>query len=144
MKEQRICRFAVCPPRTEPRKLLIVEDDNALREMLRWDFETMGYRVICASSCGEALSAVAGCKFDLALLDYHLPDGIGTDLLCELHRKIPELQVVMYSGHAADGSADEAEKQGASCFISKPVAAASLHSIFEHLLPQVSTTPGPG
>jgi DNA-binding NtrC family response regulator len=127
----------------EPRWLLIAEDDEALRQMLRWEFEEMGYRVITASTCIEALSSAAGHKVDLALLDYNLPDGVGTDLLRALRKGVPDLPVVIYSGRATRGKADEAEKYGASRFISKPVAASSLHAIFQHLLPTAEPTPGP-
>jgi len=117
-----------------PCQLLIAEDDKALLEMLCWEFEEMGYSVIAASSCYEALSAVAGCKIDLALLDYNLPDGVGTDILLTLHRKAANLPVVIYSGRASCSKAVEAEKCGASHFIAKPVAATSLHTLFQHLL----------
>jgi len=126
-----------------PSRLLIAEDDEALRQMLRWEFEEMGYRVITASTCIEALSSIAGHQVDLALLDYNLPDGIGMDLLRALRKGVPDLPVVIYSGRATRGKADESSKYGASRFIAKPVAASSLHAIFQHLLPTAKPTSEP-
>jgi len=126
----------------ESRRLLITEDDPALRQILYWEFEAMGYQVITASCCLEALSAVTGIEFDLALLDYNLPDGTGTQLLYALRQVLPDLTAVICSGRTSAGKAEEAEQYGASCFVAKPVSATSLNALFEQLLPQSKVTPG--
>jgi len=116
------------------RKLLITEDDKSLLCMMCWEFEELGYRVTTAASCGEALDAISGSRFDLALLDYNLPDGVGTELMQELHRLQPGLPVILYSGLASGGKASEAERCGASRFVAKPVEARTLHTIFNAIL----------
>ena len=74
------------PDLQSARKLLITEDDKSLLCMMCWEFEELGYQVTTATSCGEAFDAISESRFDLALLDYNLPDGVGTELMKELHR----------------------------------------------------------
>ncbi len=83
--------------------LLIVEDDQALRQMLAWELSDLGYRVCATGSCREALAAAGAIGFRLAVLDIDLPDGDGCRLAAELVRTSPRLRVVLVSGrHGAD------------------------------------------
>ena len=110
-----------------------------MRQMLVWDFEELGYRVSAAACCNEALALAEDHSFDLALLDYNLPDGIGTELMKKLHHRFPKLPIILYSGRASDGKARDAEKGGACCFVSKPVGALALHRLFNRVLGGSST-----
>lgn len=94
----------------------------------------MGYRVITATSCLGAINAAGSHKVDLVLLDYNLPDGVGTDLLRTLRLETPDLPVVMCSGRASGCMAAEVGELGAACFVAKPVTATTLHEIFRNLL----------
>ncbi len=116
------------------RKLLITEDDKSLLYMMCWEFEELGYKVTTAANCSEALDAISESQFDLALLDYNLPDGVGTELMQELHRLQPGLPIILYSGLASGGKASEAERCGASRFVAKPVEARALHAMFNAIL----------
>jgi len=69
-----------------------------LRQMLVWEFEELGYRVSAATRCNEALTLTEAHHFDLALLDYNLPDGIGTELMEKLYLRYPKLPIILYSG----------------------------------------------
>ena len=122
------------PDLQSARKLLITEDDKSLLCMMCWEFEELGYQVTTAASCGEAMDAISASLFDLALLDYNLPDGVGTELMQELHRLQPGLPIILYSGLASGGKASEAERCGASRFVAKPVEARTLHAIFNAIL----------
>ena len=118
-----------------PRRLLITEDDPALLQMLSWEFEEMGYLVTAACCCREALQASTEQSFDLALLDFDLPDGVGIDLMDRLHRQTPGLPVVLYSGRATAAAAQDAIRRGACRFVCKPVTSQNLHEIFQRLSP---------
>jgi len=126
------CAMASNPEITGPR-LLITEDDSPLRLMLTWEFEELGYQVTSAASCAEAL-AVIDHGFDRALLDYNLPDGVGTELLQQLRQHCPELQVLVCSGRGTAERAAIARACGACGFINKPVTAQGLHRRFRELL----------
>jgi len=110
-----------------PRRLLIVEDDQALRQLLSLELEDRGYRVTTAASCAEARAAMRSSRFDLALLDFRLPDGNGTDLVAELRSIDPKPTIVVSSGQrvplpAGSGSGVR--------FAPKPVSTKTLDELF--------------
>ena len=93
--------------------LLIVDDDRPFGAMLGWAFEDLGYAVVLAGSCGEALAQLNDSQFDFALLDYGPPDGDGHALARRLAARQPGLSVVMMS----------ADRDGALAGIGGPPAA---------------------
>ncbi|MCB1760995.1 MAG: response regulator [Gammaproteobacteria bacterium] len=120
------------------RRLLITEDDAALRQMLRWEFEELGYHVIETGSCREAEHAAKTERPQIALLDFHLPDGDGALLLQRLQLLLPGLPVVLYSGRVP---AAAVQACGAARFLCKPVSAKRLHGIFSELLSGAPSRP---
>ncbi len=115
-------------------RLLIVENDRALRTMLCWELEELGYEVTATANCREAFIASEKSSFELALLDYNLPDGVGTSVIRHLQRNHPGLPVVLYSGRDLSGVAAQEFCQERCHCISKPVKAQVLHSLFHRLL----------
>lgn len=78
-------------------KLLLVEDDDAVRATLCEAFELEGYTADCVSSCAEAELALAREPYALLVTDVRLPDGSGHDLA---HKAIAVgANVIMLSGH---------------------------------------------
>ncbi|MGH7699940.1 MAG: response regulator [Gemmatimonadales bacterium] len=69
-----------------PRHLLVVDDEPHIGVLLRLQFEQRGYRLSVARTLAEARQALAAGTPDGLLLDLHLPDGSGLDLLGELRR----------------------------------------------------------
>ena len=108
--------------------LLIVDDDPALRRLLSWTFEELGYWVWSAHDCREAIASASAMAFDFALLDYHLPDGTGEYLAYALSRQIPTLQIVIIS---ADVDAVSADAPWTS--VGKPLSVAWVHRRFSAL-----------
>ena len=115
-------------------KLLIVEDDVALQQILSWDFEDLGYQVTAITDYRGARQALATDNFDLALVDYHLPDGKGSDLIDEIHIEHPDLSVVISSGLSCAQTAARAVERGAFKFVQKPARADVLHKVFQTAL----------
>lgn len=115
------------------KKLLIVEDDLALRHILTWDFEELGYQVHASGCYAEASDALKTDSFDLALLDYNLPDGVGLDLVASIRKKNPKLPVILYSGMICENNLKHNRLFQKVSFIPKPVTAGSLHKRFMSL-----------
>lgn len=109
--------------------LLLLEDDEALRQMLLWELSDLGYRVHPTASCVEARAANAAGDFDLALMDVGLPDGDGAALAAELIGACPKLKVVLCSGRP-DNLARERIPSAVIACLSKPVCVRRLDALF--------------
>ncbi len=115
-------------------QLLIVEDDAALAELLALHFEEQGYGTAIASTCAGAETHLASHAVDLVLLDQHLPDGRGIELLRRLRAEDPELPVIMMTGLHDLDLAIEAIKEGALDFVHKPVKTQELELVMGRAL----------
>ncbi len=115
-------------------RLLVIEDDAALAEVLSLHFEDQGASVGVACTFADGLAAASAGAFDLALLDQHLPDGTGIELLPRLLNAAPDLAVIMMTGRHDLELAIEAMRRGAADFVHKPVQPAQLEESIERLL----------
>ncbi len=101
-------------------RLLIVEDDEVLRPTLVKRFAKLGMQVAGAGTVAEAMTLAGQRRFDVALLDLHLPDASGIDLLSQLKERQPELEAIMLTAHGSMETAIEAMKRGAYDYLTKP------------------------
>jgi DNA-binding NtrC family response regulator len=119
-------------PTHKNRRLLIVDDDPALRRMLTWAFLDLGYQVSAVSDYDSALFAISQKDFDCALLDYHLPDGTGDNLMRKAHEIQPDLAVILMSGNISRQQSETAISDGALEFLVKPISVSSIHQTFSN------------
>lgn len=110
-------------------RLLIVDDDPALRQMLAWEFEELGYSVAAAADCASARQITSQQSFDAAILDYHLTDGTGLELGRHLKTCFPEIRIVLCSGAAPLAAQRLAPASGAFTFVEKPVQVHKLNAL---------------
>lgn len=102
------------------RRVLIVDDDDLVRETLRFVLEDGGYRVYSVASGAEALRLLEREPIDIVLSDIFMPGMNGFDLLRQIRERAPETPVILITGYGNIEMAREALKQGASDFITKP------------------------
>jgi DNA-binding NtrC family response regulator len=107
-------------------RLLIVDDDEELRGTLVSRFERLGMAVTDAASGEEAITKAAQGRFDVALLDLHLPGMGGIELLGKFKEAQPEAEALMLTAHGSVEAAVQAMKQGAYDFVTKPFRLAEL------------------
>ncbi len=107
-------------------KLLIVDDDKNLLELIKMRLESSDYEVTAAQDEEEAKQAVIGQAFDLAVVDLQLVHQDGISLMEELRLKIPDLPVIILTAHGSIESAVEAIKRGAYTYLTKPFDAREL------------------
>ena len=117
-------------------RLLIVEDDEALLEMLSLHFEDAGFDVQGATTWRGAAARLQAARFDLVLLDQQLPDGRGSEQLGEILAQDPDLPVIMITGQHDLELAIEAIQRGAADFVHKPIKTDELQRTIERLLQQ--------
>jgi DNA-binding NtrC family response regulator len=115
-------------------KLLVLEDDRALNQMLVLHFEDDGFEVQGVTTCAAALEAIGEDAFDLLLLDQQLPDGTGIEVLERALAADADLPVVMMTGQHDLELAIEAIQRGAADFVHKPVQADELTETVARLL----------
>jgi len=114
--------------------ILIVDDDTALAAMLALQFEDRGFSVSQAHNCCGARVLIRERKFDLALVDYQLPDGTGLELLSALRKATPHLKIIMMSGIDDPGLQDCFSINGLQYFIHKPIESMKLDSVVRKVL----------
>jgi excisionase family DNA binding protein len=109
------------PAAGEGPLVLIVDDDEQVREYVRVNLEAEGYNVREAGNAEEGLLAVEESQPDLVLLDVMMPQVDGWQMLQQLQERHGEaVPVVMFSGKADAATADEVAERGARGFIGKP------------------------
>ena len=97
--------------------VLVVEDDESLRMLCRVNLELEGYRVLEAETIDRAVQLVVTESIDVVLLDLHVGDRRGTELLPVLRAERPEAAVCLLSGTS---EADPPDEEGVDGFIRKP------------------------
>lgn len=108
--------------------VLVVEDDQALRRTLARTLREGGNRTLTAATAAAAVRLVRLRAPDAALVDLHLPDGSGLDLLGELRRLDPGLPVVVLTAYGSVPTAVAAMRRGAVDFLEKPLGEAALRA----------------
>jgi len=122
-------------------RLLIIEDDYGLNQMLTLHFEDQGYSVHGVHNCADGLAQLQHQAFDFVLLDQQLPDGLGIELLPQLLRAAPGLPVIMMTGQHDLELAIEAIKIGAADFVHKPVTSQALQDAADKVLARKNSAP---
>jgi DNA-binding response OmpR family regulator len=100
--------------------ILMVEDDAAIAEMYRVQFEHDGYRVTVATTGEVAVSSFAGAQPDIVLLDLLLPDRSGFEVLSALNERFPNHPpVVILSNYGEPSMMDRGRSLGAVEYLVK-------------------------
>ena len=107
-------------PSRSPLRLLIVDDDEDLRLTLADYFRRLGAAVTAAASAEEALATAGTTRYDVALLDLHLPGIDGLELLAKLKGLQPEAEALLLTAHSSVETAVQAMKHGAYDYLTKP------------------------
>jgi len=115
---------------TGPETILVVEDNEPVRDIVRSILERYGYRVLAAENVAEARKAMALPKesVDLLLTDVIMPDMNGKELYSELVQDFPTLKVIYMSGYTDNVIVHHGVLDGGVQFIQKPFTAQSIIS----------------
>ncbi|MCE5300587.1 MAG: sigma-54 dependent transcriptional regulator [Spirochaetia bacterium] len=100
--------------------ILVVEDNDALRGVLKEALSTQGYSVSEAQSAEEGFEKLNAASFDLVITDLKLPEADGIEVLKAARRENPSCEVIVATAYGTVDKAVEAMKQGAADFITKP------------------------
>lgn len=116
-------------------KILVIDDDASIRDMLCSYLQSNGFSVVTASTGAEALRQCQNEKFDLITLDIVLPDADGLDLLANIRSLAPDTPIIIATGNDPDQVLiNTAKRRGASGFASKTAPLKELLSQVQALI----------
>jgi CheY-like chemotaxis protein len=102
-------------------KILIVDDDPSVRNVINAYLEDAGYKIGCASDGNVALQMLAADSYDLVITDLKMPNMDGRALLQIMADRFPSIPKLVLTGYSTDDDIIHALKTGASDFITKPI-----------------------
>jgi len=107
---------------SEPRRVLVVDDDTEIRDLTRMVLARAGFEVVASASGRDALRAIRDGRYDLVLLDINMPgmDGWETLRLVRADEALPYVPVVMFSVKSEFRDRIHGIQEGAVDYITKP------------------------
>jgi DNA-binding response OmpR family regulator len=114
--------------------VLLVEDQDGVRELLTTVLKRNGFHVTTAATAEQALEIAPGLNIDLLLTDVVLPGMTGPELAQRICARAPSVRVLFMSGYTGDALRDQPEFAAGRAFIQKPFASAALVERIRSLL----------
>ncbi len=114
--------------------LLVTDDDKAFRKVVCEGLQRRGFRVIEACDGREALDLIARSRVHVAVVDVHMPNVTGLDVIRHLHERPSSLPCVLMSAELNDEIRQEAERMCVYDVLSKPLRLSQLTSVVSHAL----------
>ena len=120
--------------RRERKRVLVVDDESDIRELLDLTLARMGLDADCAGSLAEARKLLEAGDYNLCLTDMRLPDGEGLELVRQIGARAGDLPVAVITAHGSAENAVAALKAGAFDYIAKPVTLEQLRGLVRSAL----------
>src|SRR5271157_4190792 len=117
-----------------PMHLLLVDDDDHIREVCRSVAEDCGMKVADVSTAEEALEVMENSSVDILLTDLRLPGTSGLELLRRVTQIYPDIAVVMLTQYGTIDSAVEATRMGAADYVTKPFRVEEMRARLEQVV----------
>ncbi|PKO85820.1 MAG: sigma-54-dependent Fis family transcriptional regulator [Betaproteobacteria bacterium HGW-Betaproteobacteria-12] len=121
-------------PREELSRVLVVDDEADIRELIDLTLVRMGLAAECVGSVGEARAALDAGPFQLCLTDMRLPDGVGLDIVRYIGDHHPQTPVAVITAFGSTENAVAALKAGAFDYLAKPVGLEQLRALVKSAL----------
>jgi DNA-binding response OmpR family regulator len=121
------------------KTVLVVDDEDSLREFAAKLIEKRGYEVLTAANGNDALAVLkSGVGIDLVVLDVVMPGLDGLQTLAQMRKLEPGLCVILLTARAQDAEVIGGYEQGADYYITKPLRPAELLNIVDYLIGSLS------
>ncbi len=121
-------------PAVAHRRILLVEDDVAIRTILKKGLQHSGYHVVSAATAEEALLMIDSAPFDAVVTDKNLPGKSGLDVARAVRSKSQDVVLVMMTGYSSRESAREMKDLSADAYVTKPFDTLELARLIEQLV----------
>jgi DNA-binding NtrC family response regulator len=123
---------------TDNSRILVVDDKQSVRFMLKGYLDDAGYQVTCTASGDEALAVLEADRYNMVLSDMVMPEMDGVELLRQVRSRYPQLPFVLVTAHGSVDSAVAAMKNGADDYLLKPLNREELLVVVKRLLENAS------
>jgi two-component system response regulator PilR (NtrC family) len=122
-------------PTVSGARVLVVDDEQSLRQMMQVMLQRAGHDVVLASDVRSAREVVEGAPpFDLVVTDLVMPDGSGLEVVDFVRARSQETQVIVVTAHASVETAVDAMQRGAYGYLEKPIAVANTRAVIAKAL----------
>jgi len=139
-RARALCRSVIAIPKTtsfvEMSDILLVEDKESLRHVIRLTLENAGYTVTESADARIAVNEISTTRYRLVLTDLRMPHGSGLDVLRAARASDPDVPVILMTAFGSIDEAVQAMKDGAHDFLQKPVDSNHLLLLVERALDQ--------
>ena len=115
-------------------RILIIDDEKGMLDLLSYELGGQGYQVVTAMNGREGLERVKRDRFQLVITDVKMPGMDGVEVLQEIKKLDPDLEVIMTTGFGTIETAVAAMKKGAYDFIQKPFNLNEVTNLIEKVL----------
>ena len=123
------------------RRILIVEDEKPIRDMIAFGLRRAGFEIAEAEDCASARSRIADCRPDLVLVDWMLPDMSGLELARQFKRdrELRDIPIIMLTARAEERDKVAGLEGGADDYLTKPFSPrellARIHAVLRRTAP---------
>jgi CheY-like chemotaxis protein len=114
--------------------LLVIDDDQWIRDSLKLFFESEGCRTVALETAEEGLVQAANQRFDIMFVDYRLPGMNGVEFVKHLSGNAMDAFKVLITAYGNEGHEQEALQSGFDAFIAKPFTTLMVENSLKHLL----------
>ncbi len=114
-------------------RVLFVDDENSIAELMRSELPRMGHTATVRQSPSAAIEAIQKNVFDAAIIDLRMPGGSGWDVIDYLREHSPETVCVISTGHGDRDDAIRAIRMGAYDFLPKPVSLFEIGNVLDRI-----------
>ena len=120
--------------RLKDMKILLIDDDEWIRDSLTLFFEDEGCRLVAFETAEEGMDALKKKSYDIIIADYKLPGMDGLEFFRHLQKSHPDVKKILITAYGSKGVVSEAFKLGVHDFIDKPFTSETIENSLSRLI----------
>lgn len=116
------------------KRILVVEDDEEMRSLLKDFFEEDGFEIDSVSNGSEAFRKIAREPFDLIITDIRMPGLTGLDILPGIKKLQPKVSIIVITAFGSEEVRSKALERGATAYLEKPILFNKLRTLVHEVV----------
>jgi len=115
-------------------RIMIIEDDEEMRSLLKDFFEEEGFEIDSVSNGVDALRKLSKDHFDIVITDIRMPGLTGLDILPRIRRLKPEIPIIVMTAYGSDDLRRRSLERGATIYLEKPIHLSKLRRLIREMV----------